>query len=137
VEKTFDHIGIAVVEIESALESFGFLFGKSPEPEIEILESQQIKVAFIQLGGIDFELLEPAGPDSVLHSFLEKRGPGIHHTAWKVKDIDQTFKELEAKGLRVLSSAPYQGARNKRVFFIHPRDAEGVLVEFCSSSVDN
>ncbi|MBD7983218.1 methylmalonyl-CoA epimerase [Sporosarcina sp. Sa2YVA2] len=128
--KKVDHIGIAVKDIESALpyyiETLSLtLLG------IEEVESQKVKVAFIDAGNIKLELLEPTNEDSPVAKFIEKRGEGIHHVAFGVTDIRSRMAELKEKGVRLLQDEPKPGAGGAQVAFMHPKSSYGVLYELC------
>lgn len=133
MEKVLDHIGVAVRDIKEAIPGLAVLFGDPDTIEFESLDDQNLKVAFLDLGGLQVELLQPTNENGPVAKFLDKRGPGIHHIAWKVADISESFDDCVKAGLRVLSERPYRGARNKMVFFIHPKDTSGILTELCSS----
>lgn len=128
--KKVDHIGIAVKNIECVLpyyiETLGLtLLG------IEEVESQKVKVAFIDAGNIKLELLEPTIEDSPIAKFIEKRGEGIHHVAFGVTDIRSRMAELKEKGVQLLQDEPRPGAGGAQVAFMHPKSSFGVLYELC------
>lgn len=128
--KKVDHIGIAVKDMESALpyyiETLGLtLIG------IEEVDSQKVKVAFIDAGNIKLELLEPTDEDSPVAKFIEKRGEGIHHIAFGVTDIRLRMAELREKGVQLLQDEPKLGAGGAEVAFMHPKSSYGVLYELC------
>ena len=122
-----DHIGIAVHSIEEArgfYESLGLHI-----EEIEVVESEGVRVAMIPCGESKIELLEPTRDDSPIAGFLAKRGPGMHHLCLGTDDVDGDDAKLREAGMRVLREAPTIGAGNYRVQFVHPKSAGGVLVE--------
>ncbi len=121
-----------VANIDESLPVFQSLFGDNTSPHFEELESQDLKIAFLDASGLRIELLESQSKNSPISKFLKKRGPGIHHVAWKVKDIFEAFSLYKKAGFRLLSKKPYEGANNKLVFFVHPKDSSGVLIEFCA-----
>lgn len=128
--KKVDHIGIAVKDLNNALpyyiETLGLkLLG------IEEVESQNVKVAFLDAGNCKIELLEPIGVDGAIANFLEKRGEGIHHIAFGVSDIRTRMKELRGKGVQLLQDEPKPGAGGAQVAFLHPKSSFGVLYELC------
>ncbi|MCG7345419.1 methylmalonyl-CoA epimerase [Sporosarcina sp. ACRSL] len=128
--KKVDHIGIAVKNIYEALpyyiETLGLqLLG------MEEVESQKVKVAFIDAGNCKLELLEPIGEDGAISKFLEKRGEGIHHIAFGVTDIRTRMEELKEHGVQLLDSQPRPGAGGAEVAFLHPKSSFGVLYELC------
>jgi methylmalonyl-CoA/ethylmalonyl-CoA epimerase len=124
------HVGIAVRSLEEAVprwtESLGFR-----HVDTILLESMGLKIAFLEAGGIEIELLEPARPDSVIAKFLEKRGEGIHHLSFHVRDIEAALARAEAAGLELIDRTPRDGSHGTKIAFLHPRSMGGVLVEFC------
>lgn len=128
--KKVDHIGIAVKDMTRALpyyiETLGLtLLG------VEEVESQKVKVAFIDAGNIKLELLEPIGDEGAVASFIKKRGEGIHHIAFGVSDIRTRMAELREKGVQLLQDEPKHGAAGAEVAFMHPKSSFGVLYELC------
>lgn len=128
--KKVDHIGIAVKSIESALTYYKETLGLSLLA-IEEVESQKVKVAFIDAGNIKIELLEPTAPDSPVAKFIEKRGEGVHHIAFGVDDIRKRMQELAESGVQLLQTEPKKGAGGAEVAFLHPKSSFGVLYELC------
>ncbi|WOV88911.1 methylmalonyl-CoA epimerase [Sporosarcina oncorhynchi] len=128
--KKVDHIGIAVKKIESALSYYIETLGLTCIG-IEEVESQKVKVAFLDAGNIKFELLEPMDETSPVAKFIEKRGEGIHHIAFGVTDIRSRMAELEEKGVLLLQDEPKNGAGGAEVAFLHPKSSYGVLYELC------
>ena len=128
-----DHIGIAVKSMDDALNHYIHTLGLKLLA-IEEVESQQVKVAFIDAGNIKLELLEPIGEEGAIAKFIEKRGEGIHHVAFGVTDIRQRMLELKEKGVRLLSEEPKPGAGGAEVAFLHPKSSLGVLYELCDKS---
>ena len=106
------------------------LLGKS-HYKIEEVASEGVKTSFFKVGFNKIELLEATKPDSPIAKFIEKKGEGIHHIAYAVKDIRKEMKRLKKEGFRLLNEEPQKGADNKLVCFIHPKTAGGVLVELC------
>lgn len=127
-----EHIGIAVKDLEKSNVLFAALLGR-PHYKIEEVVSEQVKTSFFQTGESKIELLEASGSDSAIARFIEKRGEGIHHVAFEVADIRAEMKRLDAAGFHLLNQEPKRGADNKLVCFIHPKSANGVLVELCQS----
>jgi methylmalonyl-CoA/ethylmalonyl-CoA epimerase len=127
--RKIEHIGIAVREMSSANDLFTKLFGKAPYKE-EAVASENVTTSFFQLGETKIELLEGA-KDSAIAKFIEKRGEGIHHIAFDVEDIYAEMKRLEGEGFVLINKEPKIGADNKLVCFLHPKSANGVLVELC------
>ena len=130
--RKIDHIGIAVKDIAGA----GIIYEKllnTTVYKIEDVESEGVKTAFLKTGSNKIELLEASSVDSSISKFIEKRGEGIHHIAFDVEDIVAEMKRLKNEGFILLSETPKDGADNKLVCFIHPKNANGVLIELCQS----
>ena len=125
-----EHIGIAVKDLEASNLLFEKLLGK-PHYKTEEVASEGVRTSFFKAGQNKVELLEALGPDSPVAKFIEKKGEGIHHIAFEVDDIKSELKRLDAEGFRVLNKEPKRGADNKLVAFLHPKSANGVLVELC------
>jgi len=128
--KRVDHIAIIVRNIEQALVFYRDTLGIIPG-EIKEVPTEQVRIAFLPMGGPDgseIELIEPTSTDSSLTKFLEKRGEGLHHICLEVDDIDTALVELQEKGTPVLDKQPRIAAEG-RAIFIHPRAANGVLLE--------
>ena len=130
-----DHVGIAVESIDDKMALYRDVLGLDFEGT-EIVEEQGVKVAFFKLGESHVELLEPLDDESPIAGFLASRGEGIHHLAAGCEDIDEAREAAESAGLRLLSDAPVEGARGKVISFVHPKDAGGVLLEFCQRRVE-
>lgn len=128
-----DHIGIAVSNIEESIAYYTNVLGLKLL-KIEEVESQQVKVAFIDAGNVKIELLEPMSEKSAVHGFIEKRGQGIHHVAFGVTGIEERMQQLREQGVRLLSEGPLPGAGGAQVAFLHPKDSFGVLYELCDKS---
>ncbi len=123
-----DHVAVAVASIAHALPTFEALIGaRGSTPER--VEAQGVAVSFLGRGAGKLELLEPLTPESGVARFLEKRGPGLHHIAYRVADLAATLERLAAAGVQLIDRAPRAGAHGHRVAFVHPRSAGGVLVE--------
>lgn len=129
-----EHLGIAVPNLEAACRNYEQLLG-SPAYKIETVESEGVKTAFFAAGPNKIELLEPTRPDSAIARFLEKKGQGLHHVAYAVDDITAELERLRQAGYRILNETPKEGADNKWVAFVHPKDAQGVLTELCQERV--
>lgn len=123
-----DHIGIATNGIATGTDLWRDLLGLHPH-EIEDVPQQKVRVCMLPLGDSRIELLEPMSDDSPISRFLEKRGPGIHHIAVEVDDINTTLIELKDKGARLIDEQPRAGAGGCLVAFIHPSSTGGVLLE--------
>jgi len=130
-----EHIGIAVKNLERSNQLFEALLGVE-KYKIESVSSEKVNTSFFVVGDTKIELLEGTDKDSPISRFLEKRGEGIHHIAFEVDDIRETIKNLEGKGFELISNEPKKGADNKLVAFVHPRSANGILVEICQEIRD-
>ena len=128
--KNVDHIGIAVKNIDESLDYYIHTLGLTLLA-IEEVESQKVRVAFIDAGNVKLELLEPMDESGPVAKFIEKRGEGIHHIAFGVTDIRSRMVELEEKGVHLLSDKPKLGAGGADVAFLHPKSSFGVLYELC------
>ncbi len=123
-----DHVAVVVASIATALPTFEALVGaRGSTPER--VEAQGVAVSFVGAGAARLELLEPLTPESGVGRFLEKRGPGLHHIAYRVADLAGTLDRQAAAGVQLIDRAPRPGAHGHLVAFIHPRSAGGVLVE--------
>lgn len=127
-----EHIGIAVKNLEASNALFAQLLGKS-HYKVEEVASEHVNTSFFQTGDSKVELLQATAPESAIAKFIERKGEGIHHIAFEVADIHSEMKRLEAEGFRLLNEVPKRGADNKLVCFLHPKSANGVLVELCQS----
>ena len=125
-----EHIGIAIKNLESANSLYTSLLGKPPYKQ-EAVESEGVITSFFEVGDSKIELLAATSNESPIAKFLEKRGEGIHHIAFKVDDIRAEISRLESEGFSLLNTEPRYGADNKLVAFLHPKSAHGVLVELC------
>lgn len=130
-----DHVGIAVEDLDESIKIYSDLFGKSPD-ELCSLESEKVKIAFFDVGESSVELLEPTSSDSPIAKFMEKKGPGIHHICYRVNDLELAKNNLLAKGYRCIDEVPRKGAHNTKVYFFHPKDFGGVLVELSQRDID-
>lgn len=125
-----EHIGIAVKDLEKAEEVYTRLLG-TPSYKREAVESEGVITSFFKTGPNKIELLESTRPDGPIAKAIEKRGEGIHHIAFEVADIRAEMARLKADGFILLNEEPKRGADNKLVCFVHPKSANGVLVELC------
>ena len=129
VLERIDHIGIAVDDLDAALvtwERLGLI-----EAKIETIEDQGVRVAMLKVGDGKVELLAPLGPDTPVGRFLARKGPGLHHVAFRVDDIEAALAEARSRGLELIDETPRLGAGGARIAFLHPRAAGGTLVELC------
>lgn len=127
-----DHIGIAVKDLEAAIETYEKLL-QTPCYKREVVESQNVETAFLQTGESKVELLGATDPESVINKFIEKKGEGMHHVAFEVDDIQAEIKRLKSEGFTLLSDSPKPGADQKEIVFLHPKSSNGVLVELCQT----
>ncbi|GAB4116851.1 MAG: methylmalonyl-CoA epimerase [Candidatus Caldatribacteriota bacterium] len=123
-----DHIGIAVKSIEKARHFYEDILGLKITG-VEVVEEQKVKVAFIPLGDSELELLEPTSSDGPVARFIESKGEGIHHLAYRVYNLDKTLKKLKETGIRLIDEKPRYGAGNAQIAFLHPKSSGGVLIE--------
>ena len=128
MELPLDHVAIAVPSIAAALPLFELL-AQASGSRVERVESQKVDVAFIGTGAGKIELLQPTAPDSTVQRFLDKRGAGLHHIAYRVADIEGALERLAAAGIRLIDEKPRAGAGGHRVAFLHPQSTQGVLIE--------
>jgi len=128
---TLDHIGIAVKSLDASkiYEALGLTID-----HVETVATQGVRTAFLSTGDADIELLEPAGADSTIAKFIEKRGEGIHHICFRVDDIEAHLARLKSLGYRLINEAPVPGAHGCRVAFLHPAAGNGVLIELSEKS---
>lgn len=125
-----EHIGIAVSNLEDAIKTYTELLN-TPCYKTEEVASEGVKTAFFQIGDSKIELLEATHDESPIAKFIAKKGQGIHHIAFDVTDIEASIAAYKEKGFQLLNEIPKNGADNKLVAFIHPKSANGVLVELC------
>ena len=125
-----EHLGIAVADLEKAEEIYATLLGSRPYKR-EVVESEKVTTSFLKNGPNKVELIQSNDKDSAISKFIAKKGEGIHHIAFSVVDIKSEMKRLKEAGFRLLSEEPKRGADNKWVCFVHPKSANGVLVELC------
>jgi methylmalonyl-CoA/ethylmalonyl-CoA epimerase len=130
--KRLDHIGIAVRDLESAVKTYERGLGLACTHR-EIVAAEQVRSAFLPVGDTQLELLESLSPEGPIGRFLEQRGEGIHHLCFEVDDLDRALVQSREQGL-VPIGEPREGAQGKRVIFLHPRSAHGVLIELCQNS---
>ncbi len=123
-----DHIGVAVEDIEVAIELYQDGFGMQLAHR-ETVESQGVEAVLLDVGEGHVELLRPLGPGTPVGKFLSRKGPGLHHVAYAVDDIDTTLGRIAAAGISPLDAEPRVGIRGSRVAFLHPRFTGGVLTE--------
>ena len=123
----FDHVGVAVKNIEGALAFFRKVFDV-PDADVVLMEDQGVRACLIEVGQTRLELLEPTGPESAVGRFIERRGEGLHHLAFNVTDISGKLRTLQTLGVDLIDQAPREGLSGT-IAFVHPRSVFGVLTE--------
>lgn len=123
-----DHIGVAVEDLDSAIKLYERNFGMELAHR-ETVESQGVEAVLLDVGDGHVELLAPLGPDTPVGKFIAKKGPGIHHVAYAVEDIDAALEQIKAAGLKLIDEEPRTGIRRSRVAFLHPSATGSVLTE--------
>ena len=125
-----DHIGIAVNSIEAGKRFWKDILGLGFEGS-ETVEEQKVTTAFFQVGDSEVELLESIDPDGPIARYLEKKGEGIQHVAFRVDNVEASLKELKEKGIKLIDEKPRKGAGGAKIAFLHPKSTNGVLIELC------
>ncbi len=128
--KKIDHIGIAVEDLDNAIQTYNTIFNIKPS-FIETVEEQRVKTAGFTVGESTVELLQATDEESPIAKFISKKGAGIHHIAYRVENLEKTLNELKEKKIRLIDEKPRQGADGKKIAFIHPKSTGGVLIELC------
>ena len=128
--KHIDHIGIAVKSIEEGKKFFSDILGLKLQ-KTEIVEEQKVMTGFFPITDSELELLESTAPDGPVAKYIDARGEGVQHIAFRVENIDEALKELKEKGVRLIDQEARKGAGGARIAFIHPKETHGVLVELC------
>ena len=128
--KHIDHIGIAVKTIEQAGKFYTDVLGLKIQG-IENVADQKVNVAFIPITDSEVELLESTHADGPVAKYIDARGEGIQHIAFRVENIEEALAELKAKGVRLIDQEPRKGAGGAKIAFIHPKETNGILVEIC------
>jgi methylmalonyl-CoA/ethylmalonyl-CoA epimerase len=123
-----DHIGVATDDLDASVALYEGSF-EMPLAHRETVEEQGVEAVLLDVGDCHVELLRPLGPDTPVGKFLERKGPGLHHVAYRVDDIDSTLAQLREAGIRLIDAEPRTGIRQSRVAFLHPRSTGGVLTE--------
>ena len=131
--KHIDHIGIAVKNIEQAGKFYTDILGLTIQG-LETVADQKVNVAFLPITDSEIELLESTEPDGPIAKYIDKKGEGIQHIAFRVENIDETLTELKEKGVRLIDQKARLGAGGAKIAFIHPKETNGVLVEICERS---
>ena len=125
-----EHIGIAVKSLEEAIPFYEGMLGLKCYA-IEEVKDQKVKTAFFLVGKTKIELLESTDPEGPIGKFIEKKGPGIHHLAYAVDNVDESLSELQEKGVRLIDKQGRKGAEGLNIGFLHPKSTQGVLTEIC------
>ena len=125
-----EHIGIAVKDLSVSIPLFAKLLNTECY-KTETVETEKVRTAFFQKGETKVELLESLAPDGVIAKFIEKKGEGMHHIAFSVKNIEIEMERMKQEGFTLLNETPKKGADNKLVCFLHPKNTNGVLIELC------
>jgi len=127
-----DHVAIVVPDVDAALDFWQTALGLPLEHRAEVPE-QETAVAMLPVGESEVELVQPTTETSGMAKYMAKRGPGLHHICFEVDDIEETLAELKSKGIRLINEEPVVGAGGRKVAFVHPKSALGVLVELVES----
>jgi len=133
IEK-IEHIGIAVKNLDEANKIYEQLLG-TPPYKMETVDSEGVNTSFFKTGESKVELLQATEEESAITKFIAKKGEGIHHIAFAVKDIYKEIKRLKEEGYTIINESPKKGADNKLVCFVHPKNTKGVLIELCQEIV--
>jgi len=123
-----DHVGVAVEDLDAAIALHEHIYGLALAHR-EVVEAQGVEAVLLDVGESHVELLAPLTPDTAVGRFLASRGPGLHHVAYRVDDIEATLARLRDAGMRLIDETPRVGIRDSRVAFVHPQSAGGVLTE--------
>ncbi|MCB8964104.1 MAG: methylmalonyl-CoA epimerase [Bacteroidales bacterium] len=127
-----EHIGIAVKNLQDAIPFYENILGFKCY-NIEEVKDQKVKTAFFMVGQTKIELLESTDPEGPIGKFIEKKGEGIHHIAFAVKDIENQLKSMEEKGVTLIDKTPRKGAEGLDIAFLHPKSTIGILTELCEN----
>ena len=125
-----DHIGIAVSSLDESIKFYQDVLGIALQGTEEVAD-QKVRVAFMPCGDTEIELLESTAPDGPIAKFIEAKGQGIQHIAYRVDNIEQAIAEMKEKGIRMIDETPRYGAGNAKIAFLHPKSTNGVLIELC------
>lgn len=125
-----EHIGIAVTNLDEAIAYYQDMLGLTCYA-VEEVADQKVKTAFFKVGDTKIELLESTDPEGPIGKFIEKKGPGVHHLAFAVDNVNNALSEIEAKGVRLIDKEKRKGAEGLSIGFLHPKSTLGVLTEFC------
>jgi methylmalonyl-CoA/ethylmalonyl-CoA epimerase len=128
-----DHIGIAVRDLENAIEKYTALLGTEPAGE-DVVKSEKVRICFFNVGTVRIELLEGLDEDSPISRYIDRNGPGIHHIALGVDNLEETVERLKNAGFRMIEPLIRAGAHGSKIAFAHPKSTEGLLIELCQKS---
>ena len=131
-----DHVGVAVDDLDAALALYRDTLGM-PLVHRETVTEQGVEAALLDVGESHIELLSPLGPDTAVGKFLARKGPGLHHVAYRVESVEETLAALSKAGMRLIDEQPRTGIRNSRVAFVHPSSTGGVLTEIVQPAGDH
>ncbi|MDX6582676.1 MAG: methylmalonyl-CoA/ethylmalonyl-CoA epimerase [Solirubrobacterales bacterium] len=131
-----DHVGVAVADLDAALELYEGTM-RMPVAHRETVAEQGVEAVLLDVGDTHVELLSPLGPDTPVGKFLERQGPGLHHVAYRVEEIDAVLAQLAEAGVALIDSEPRTGIRNSRVAFLHPKATGGVLTELVEPAANH
>jgi methylmalonyl-CoA epimerase len=131
-----DHIGVAVEDLDQAIALHQDKLGMTLVHR-ETVSEQGVEAVLLDVGDSHVELLQPLGPDTAVGKFLARRGPGLHHVAYRVDDVEDVLRQLAAAGVRLIDEQPRSGIRNSRVAFVHPAATGGVLTEIVQPAEDH
>jgi methylmalonyl-CoA/ethylmalonyl-CoA epimerase len=123
-----DHVGIAVDDLDAAVERYRAQFGVTPSHRERVLD-QGVEEVMIEVGGSFIQLLGALGPDTPVGRYLQRHGPGLHHVAYRVDDLEAALEELSSEGVRLIDEHGRTGSRGTLIAFVHPAAAGGVLTE--------
>jgi len=132
---TIDHVGVAVEDLEAAIKLYRDGMGL-PLVHRETVDEQGVEAVLLDVGESHVELLSPLSPDTAVGKYLARRGPGLHHVAYRVADVEETLGELSASGLRLIDEHARTGIRGSRVAFLHPSSTGGVLTEIVQPAAE-
>jgi len=129
---SIEHIGIAVENLEDSIKYYEKVLGLKCYA-IEEVKDQRVKTAFFKVGETKIELLQSTDPEGPISKFIEKKGPGVHHIAFAVDDVQQALNDAEENGIKLIDKQARKGAENLQIGFLHPKSTGGVLTEFCGN----
>ncbi len=130
-----EHIGIAVLNLEAAIDLYEKVFGLECY-KVEEVADQKVRTAFFRVGQTKIELLESTDPQGPISKFIKKRGEGVHHIAFAVGNIEEKLAYAESMGIKLIDSTPKSGAEGLDIAFLHPKSTAGVLFEICENKMD-